>query len=168
MLRNFGFSKDNKVNQVQVVMGLLIDQDGIPIDYELFPGNTNEFGTMLPLSKRLQSEYGIERVVVTADRGLNRGANLLALRKIGLEYVIAYRLISVDRDRILAAEAFDGYYGICYSDPKMTPDEVLSIHHSLWQIEESFRLSKSLLEARPCFHWTEARIRGHLSAIWPW
>ena len=272
-LRNFGFSKDNKVNQVQVVMGLLIDQNGIPIDYEIFPGNTSEFSTMLPLLRKLKDTYGIERVVVTADRGLNSGANLYALREMGLEYVIAYRLrsnagkmlplirdsegwtvrhssvrtdvskfrvteetrrvrvtdestgrpkfvditsklllnyserrarkdahdrsrliakaeryaehpgllksdlrrggksylklkegdlgASLDTERIEEAEAFDGYYGICYSDPNMTPDEVLRIHHSLWQIEESFRISKSLLEARPCFHWTESRIRGH-------
>jgi transposase len=43
----------------------------------------------------------------------------------------------------------------------MTPQEVLSIHHSLWQIEESFRISKSLLNARPCFHWSDNRIKGH-------
>ena len=55
-LRNFGFSKDNKINQVQVVMGLLIDQNGIPIDYELFPGNQNEFGTMLPILEKLQQD----------------------------------------------------------------------------------------------------------------
>lgn len=75
-LRNFGFSKDNKINQVQVVMGLLIDQNGIPIDYEFFPGNTSEYGTMIPILRRLKEEYNLRRVIVTADRGLNSGPNL--------------------------------------------------------------------------------------------
>ena len=91
-LRNFGFSKDNKINQVQVVMGLLIDQNGIPIDYELFPGNTSEYGTMIPILRRLKEEYNLRRVIVTADRGLNSGPNLQQIRDMGLDYVIAYRL----------------------------------------------------------------------------
>ena len=67
----------------------------------------------------------------------------------------------VDTDRIENAAFFDGYYGIVYSDAKMTPNDVLSVHHNLWQIEESFRISKSLLKARPCFHWSGTRIRDH-------
>ena len=69
--------------------------------------------------------------------------------------------IRIDEERIEKAAAFDGYYGIVYSDGKMKPAEVMSTYHSLWQIEESFRISKSLLKARPCFHWKERRIRGH-------
>ena len=42
-LRQFGLSKDHKVNEVQVVLGLVMDAFGIPIDYELFPGSTSEF-----------------------------------------------------------------------------------------------------------------------------
>ena len=49
---------------------------------------------MLPLLRKLKDTYVIERVVVTADRGLNSGANLYALREMGLDYVIAYRLRS--------------------------------------------------------------------------
>ncbi|MFL0980102.1 IS1634 family transposase, partial [Mycoplasmopsis synoviae] len=45
-LRKFVFSKDNKVNQTQVVLGLLIDDMGIPIYYDLFPGNTSDFLTL--------------------------------------------------------------------------------------------------------------------------
>ena len=69
--------------------------------------------------------------------------------------------MKVDYDRARRDELFDGYYGIVYSDKAMTPREVLSCYHSLWQIEESFRISKSILDARPCFHWKSSRIRGH-------
>lgn len=70
-LKKFGYSKDNKVNQVQVVMGLLIDDKGIPISYELFPGNTNDFKTLEPVLIRLKEQYGISKMIITADRGLN-------------------------------------------------------------------------------------------------
>ena len=71
--------------------------------------------------------------------------------------------VEVDNERIRNAAVYDGYYGISYSDASMSVsvEEVLSVHHSPWQIEESFRISKSLLQARPCFHWREQRIRGH-------
>ena len=108
-LRNFGFSKDNKVNQVQVVMGLLIDQNGIPIDYELFPGNTNEFGTMIPILKRLKEQYNIQQVIVTADRGLNSGSNLKQILDLGMEYVIAYRLRNSSQKVRKLIESEDGW-----------------------------------------------------------
>ncbi|MDI6600317.1 MAG: transposase [Thermoanaerobacteraceae bacterium] len=41
-IKNFGYSKSNKVNQLQVVMGLLTDGNGIPISYELFPGTSDK------------------------------------------------------------------------------------------------------------------------------
>ena len=69
--------------------------------------------------------------------------------------------VRLDAEKVRQAELFDGYYGIVYSDKTMPVEKVLGIYHSLWQIEESFRISKSILEARPCFHWAERRIRGH-------
>lgn len=93
-LRNFGYSKDNKVNQVQVVMGLLIDSEGIPVAYDLFPGNTNDFQTLEPIMKRLKDEYGINKIIVAADRGLNSKRNLGVLRSLGYGYVMAYKIKS--------------------------------------------------------------------------
>ncbi|MCF3696704.1 transposase, partial [Salmonella enterica subsp. enterica serovar Weltevreden] len=55
----------------------------------------------------------------------------------------------------------DGYYGIQYSDTTLSPEEILNAYHGLWKIEESFRVLKSNLEARPIFVWTEESIRGH-------
>ena len=91
-IKGFGFSKDNKVNQVQVVMGLLIDNNGIPVGYELYPGNTSEFSTLYPVIKDLKEKYKFKKVIVAADRGLNSGKNLLLLKELGLDYVMAYKL----------------------------------------------------------------------------
>lgn len=97
-LKRFGFSKDNKVNQVQVVMGLLIDSYGIPIGYNLYPGNTNEFGTLEPVLKQLKDQYGIQKLIITADRGLNSKANLAKIRRLGFDYVLAYKIRAASKE----------------------------------------------------------------------
>ncbi len=96
-LKKFGYSKDNKVNQVQVVMGLLIDAEGIPISYELFPGNTSDFTTLVPIMKDLKERYGISKMILTADRGLNSGQNLAYLKQMGFDYVMGYKIRSASQ-----------------------------------------------------------------------
>ena len=93
-IKKFGYSKDNKVNQVQVVMGLLIDDHGIPVSYELFPGNTNDFKTFEPVLRRMRDEYGIKKLIIVADRGINSKNNLLFLKSMGFEYIMGYKLRS--------------------------------------------------------------------------
>lgn len=97
-LLNFGYSKDNKLNQVQVVMGLLIDSNGIPITYELFSGNTNEFSTLEPILLKLKEKYGLKNVIITADRGLNSKSNLARIRNLGFNYVMAYKIRSSSKE----------------------------------------------------------------------
>ena len=272
----FGFSKDHRVNEVQVVMGLLIDSDGMPLGYELYPGSTSEFKTLYPALRKLRDAYGVKRVIVTADRGLNSKSNLAMIKKLGYEYIMAFKLrgasadvmqkvldedgytygkreeencaeggsdidnvykyktidhvevaasdnktvalvdrlivnyspkraakdrkdrerlirkaeklianpsqfraelkkggksfviadvaqekLELDREKIARQSMLDGYYGIICSDGGTSPEEAVSIHHKLWKIEESFRVMKSTLNARPCYVWTEASIRGH-------
>ncbi len=91
-LRMFGFSKDHKNNEVQVVMGLLIDNNGIPVTYELFPGNTMDQNTLVQSVERLKKLYGMEKITVIADRGLNGGPNLEFLCNQGHDFVISYTL----------------------------------------------------------------------------
>ena len=85
--KDFGISKDHKVNEVQVVLVLVMDENGIPIDYELFSGNTNEFGTMVPLIERIKRTYQLKQLIVIADRGFNSSQNLFDLNEIGCDFV---------------------------------------------------------------------------------
>ena len=103
-LRNFGLSKDHKVNEVQVVLGLVMDEHGIPIDYDLFPGNTSEFSTMIPMIERIRKDYNLTKLVVVADRGLNSNENLSELMKMGCDFVLAQKIRNCkqeQRDQIL-------------------------------------------------------------------
>ena len=91
-LRMFGFSKNHKNNEVQVVMALLLDNNGIPITYELFPGNTMDQSTLTQSVERLKTLYRLEKITVVADRGLNGGDNLVYLNQNGYDFVISYTL----------------------------------------------------------------------------
>ena len=94
-LKDFGFDKDNKINNVHIVMGLLIDRTGKPIGYELFKGNTYEGHTLLKTIKKLQKRFHIDTVVIVADKGLNSKINLKEIREAGYHYIVSGRLKSM-------------------------------------------------------------------------
>jgi transposase len=56
---------------------------------------------------------------------------------------------------------FNGYYAV-QSSKQLSAKQILSGYHSLWKIEEFFRIMKHTIEVRPVYHWTEKRIKGHL------
>lgn len=262
-LKDFGFSKNGKFNEVQVVLGLIIDQQGRPIGYDLFPGNTFDGSTIDTALEKLSERFQIRKVIIVADKGINSKLNLKKIIDKGYGYIFAQRIKTfgkkmvgeitsgpfaeiehtqekikykvidhtnrfkagqkiyelkekliitysskraakdkADRQRLIdkangllsqqskiaasnkrggkkylkatsatnwvldeAAikkdEVFDGYYGIVTSETELRAEDILDAYHSLWKIEESFRIMKSTLELRPIFHWTEKRIKGH-------
>lgn len=269
--RDFGFSKACKFNEVQIVMGLMIDQQGIPIGYSLYPGNTFEGKTLIKTLEKLKKRFSINKVIMVADKGLNSKINLKEIRAAGYDYIVAARIKQLpkkiqeqileekgyiedkaiskeedsikskvidynyklrikqedgkvekyefedqlictwskkraskdkkDRERmvekaekvieegnavynkngakrylqiessqkpsgldeakILSDEKYDGYYAIQSSNRNMKRQDVIKAYHSLWKIEESFRILKSTMKTRPIFHWTKKRIEGH-------
>lgn len=96
-LRDFGFDKDNKINNVHIVMGLLIDKTGKPIGYELFKGNTYEGKTMLIVIEKLKKRFNIDTIIIVADRGLNSKLNLKDIRDAGFHYIVSGRLKSMKK-----------------------------------------------------------------------
>lgn len=136
-LRDFGMSKDHRSGEVQVVLGLVCDQKGIPVDYELFPGNTNEFGTMIPIIKRLMETYHIKRCIVVADRGLNSNENLLALLDLKCDFVIAQKIKNCANEQKAQILAEDGWSTIADN----SSGEVL-IQYKTLQVIKDVRASK--------------------------
>lgn len=74
-LRKKGVSKEHRPNPI-VQMGLFMDTSGLPISYELFPGNTNDCSTLIPFMAEMKRKYDLGRVIVVADKGLNTGMNI--------------------------------------------------------------------------------------------
>lgn len=278
-LRKKGVSKEHRPEAI-VQMGLLLDARGIPVDYELFPGNVNDMSTMLPMMRKAglrdASDPDGGRVVVVADKGLNTSSNIAACTLDGNGFVLSQSvrkatkelkrwildeagyeaspsgdfkvksrvadkavyvegpdggrkrvLVPVkevafwsrdfferarherakvvakteaalargdmsgavarsaakyakdvpvvkatgeraqhnwgvlDEARIAADEAMDGYYCIVTSEQEWSEREVIEACRGLSRIEESFRVLKGTMEARPVYVWTEAHIRAH-------
>jgi transposase len=91
-LRAFGYSKDQKYHCTQVVLALATNEDGLPIGYELFPGNTAEVKTLLACMQSWQEQLPAGQVSFVADRALCSRANLKALEAAPWKYVVAMPL----------------------------------------------------------------------------
>lgn len=76
--RKRGPEKNHRPDPI-VEMGLLMDSNGIPMSYDLFPGNESEKTSLLPIVKRTKAKFGIDKVIVVADRGLNTSDNTFFL-----------------------------------------------------------------------------------------
>jgi len=108
-LKKFGYSKDGKFGDVQVVMGLLIDKNGLPIGYELFSGNTFDSKTMVRVLDNLKGKFNLDNVVIVADRGLNSKINLKYIKDAGYDYLMAVSIKSLKqsmKDKILNKESY--------------------------------------------------------------
>lgn len=90
-----GFSKDNKHNQPQIVIGLIVTKEGFPISYQIFKGNTFEGNTFLPIILDFKKKYNIESLTVVADSAMLSKQNLDQLVGKGFNYIIAGRLANL-------------------------------------------------------------------------
>ena len=91
-LRKIGFSKDGKFNKPQIMLGLLVGENGYPIGYDIFEGNTFEGKTLIPTLEKIRKQYGFERPIVIADAGLLSRDNLDKLGKQNYKFIIAARI----------------------------------------------------------------------------
>lgn len=257
-LRSFGYSKDHKFNQGQVLLALMVTEEGLPVGYEVFPGNMYEGDTFRSAIEKIKTRYKVKRAVIVADSGLLSKSNIELLEKENLDYILGARLkslskkwqerildnreyekmkqedemlristfaysktkrlivshsnkraekdrqdrekainrlyeklekskkpeslisnygyrkflsvegdvnVKVDEEKMAKAALWDGLHGVLTNikDEKMPAEEVLSQYHGLWQVEESFRISKHDLRVRPIFHWSAERIKAHLA-----
>jgi transposase len=74
-LKRKGVSKEHRPDPI-IQMGLLVDTKGIPITYDLFPGNTNDCETLIPIMAKAKEKFEVGRTIIVADKGLNTGDNI--------------------------------------------------------------------------------------------
>lgn len=91
-LRKIGFSKDGKFQHPQIMFGLLVGENGFPIGYDIFEGNTFEGKTLLPTLKAIQKKYAFGKPVVVADAGLLSNENLQKLAEEQYRFIIGARI----------------------------------------------------------------------------
>jgi Transposase DDE domain len=86
-----GHSKDYRPDLHQMIVGLVMDQDGRPLCSELWPGNTADVTTLLPVVDRLRARFGVGRICIVADRGMISAQTIAALEQRKLEYILGVR-----------------------------------------------------------------------------
>jgi hypothetical protein len=86
-----GHSKDFRPDLNQMIVGLVMDQDGRPLCCELWPGNTADVTTLMPVVDRLRERFGVGRLCVVADRGMISAATMAGLEERKLEYILGVR-----------------------------------------------------------------------------
>lgn len=240
-LRELGFSKDNKPQQPQILIGLVVNTEGFPVAYDIFHGKTFEGHTLIPTILKFKRKHNIKKLTVVADAAMISFNNIQLLNDSNLNYIVGARVGNLSRKLIAkisqnlnsqdkanmriktlcgdlvcdfslkrykkdksamekqlkkAQELLDspakikrtkflktenktnfqlnkeliekttqllgikGYYTNLSS--KIDNKVIVSQYHSLWHVEQSFRLAKSDLQIRPIYHFRKEAIYTHI------
>jgi len=242
--RKPGMSKERRL-EPQIIVGLLVDQTGFPLEIRSFEGNKAETKTILPVVEAFKKRHGLVGVTVVADAGMLSADNLKSLADAGYTYIVGSKMYKIPYDiadyhkkkelydnqvitaktaiagqRIIyqyrakraaldlrnidkqidkaekiikgtttakkakflsvttkskqlnqslidKAKALVGIKGYVTNLPKTeaSNEKVISYYHQLWHVEQSFRMSKSDLRARPVFHHLKDSIDAHLIVV---
>lgn len=110
-LRKVGFSKERRVDP-QIVVGLLVDRGGFPLEIACFEGNKAEKATIVPVIEAFSARHGIANMVVVADAGMLSAGNLTQLDEAGYRFIVGSRLTKAPID----LESHFRWHGDAFSD----------------------------------------------------
>lgn len=153
-----GHSKDYRPHLNQMVVGIIMDQNGRPVCSEMWPGNTTDVTTLIPVIDRLRRRFAIGRVCVVADRGMISAETIAGLEERGLEYILGVRERSSKE-----------VYEVVLNDPKPSvsliiargrrPDTELEAK-DVWVGERRYVVCRNLNEAKRDAEVREAVLRS--------
>jgi transposase len=92
-----GFSKDHRSDLPQIVVGVLMSKEGIPLAHEVFPGNTNDVSCFQEIITQVSKKYPIGKVILVGDRGMICQKNLDFLHEKNLQYILGYRMRTIPK-----------------------------------------------------------------------
>ena len=87
-----GHSKDHRPDLPQMVVGMVLDNAGNPLCSTMWPGNTTDVKSLVPVVRRLQAHFGVQRVCVVADRGMISQETIAELEARGWLYILGVRM----------------------------------------------------------------------------
>jgi len=100
-----GHSKDHRPDLKQMVVGMVLDRSGNPLCSELWPGNTADVKSLVPIVERLKSRFGIGSVCIVADRGMISAETLAEVAKREWKYILGVRMRSSTEAKAVVARA---------------------------------------------------------------
>jgi transposase len=115
-----GHSKDHRPDLNQMVVGIVLDDQGKPLCSEMWPGNTADVTTLLPVAQRLRQRFGVGQFCLLADRGMISTSNRKQLDQLGIPYILGARMRRVNeiKDAVLSDA---GDYQEIYPDQPHAP-----------------------------------------------
>lgn len=152
-LRKNGFSKDNKSQQPQILVALMVSKEGFPISYEVFAGNTFEGNTIIPVVQKFINTHRVKEFTVVADAAMISSENIKQLSQNKINYIVGARMGNLPNDLINTIDKFitrqDGQsiriktnngYLICgYSSTRYRKDK--------YEMEKQIQKAKSIVES---------------------
>lgn len=128
----YGNSKDHRPDLRQMVVGAVLDGSGHPICCELWPGNTADVKSLIPIVDRLQKRFGIGRVCIVADRGMVSKETIAELQKSvrQVQYILGarMRLVKEIREEVLSdSRSYESVYGPRRTSQDPSPLEVKEV-----------------------------------------
>jgi transposase len=97
-LLDYGFSKAHRGDLKQVVVGVLMSKDGIPLGHEVFSGNTNDVSCFSQIIDQIKKKYGLAQIVLVGDRGMISKSNIKSLEDSKLKYILGYRMRTISKE----------------------------------------------------------------------
>jgi transposase len=88
-LAAYGYNRDGKKGKMQIVIGLLCDEDGFPVSVQVFEGNTQDVKTVADQLQKLKNRFGMEQVVFVGDRGMVKSASITQITELSWYYITA-------------------------------------------------------------------------------
>ena len=110
-LRKVGYSKERRVDP-QIVVGLLVDRRGFPLEIGCYQGNKAETLTIVPIIKQFQDRHDLAEMVVVADAGMLSAGNLRELDEAGLRFIVGSRVTKAPVD----LESHFRWHGTAFTD----------------------------------------------------
>ena len=128
-LRRKGPSKENKKKPI-IQMGLLLDKCSLPISYKIFPGNNHDSQTLMPMLTEIKKTFGVKRLIVVADKGLNSGDNIAYNTILGDGYIYSKSVRGANEEFkkwILEKAGYRELSGRYKLKSKLVPDAVVRV-----------------------------------------
>jgi transposase len=116
-----GHTKDSRPDLNQMVVGIVLDSEGNPLLSEMWPGNTTDVKTLVPIVNRLQQRFGVVNVCIVTDRGMISQETMAALEERHWFYILGARLRSTTevREEVLSR---GGRYQLVYPKSAISTD----------------------------------------------
>ena len=163
-LGQYGHSKDHRPDLRQLVVGVVLDNEGQPLCAELWPGNSADVKALRPVAERLRTRFAVPRPCVVADRGMISAATREELEQEGWSYILGARMRSCHevRDAVLGRA---GRYEVVRPERQHRHDPSPLKVKEVWVAERRYVVCLNEEEARKDQHDREAILTSLREAL---